>query len=963
MAPQPTKLKMDKTNQNTTNTPPIIDINNSFKFHYQNIFETFDSSEQGLDGNEAAYRLKKYGLNQITGKPNHPIWLELLHQFTDPLTLLLIAATLIAFFTGNSTDAWIILVVIALNSTISFFQTYKAEKAIEALRKIISPQARVYRNKQQILVDTAKIVPGDVIILNEGDTIPADAIVFHSNELETSEAILTGESYPISKLPYNAYEKGNLTEIENIIFTGTTISRGNAKALVIKTGMASEFGKIANLTQETTHDQTPLEKEIHQIGVFAAKITLTIVAIIFAYEYIFHQRSLIDTILFAASIAVAAVPEGLPAVITIAMAVSVQKLSQKNAIIRQLSSIETLGCTSVICTDKTGTLTKNEMTVTDVLIDDFFIKFQGVGYAPQGKFQIYTANNETIELDQINLDSEFGRHNPGITASIRWLSLCASLCNNSAIQHKDGNYSILGDPTEGSILVMARKLHADPVHNEDMVEIHELPFDSDRKIMTKIFQDKRHNKFYVFSKGAPDQLIPQCDQRLYHGKTTILTKGVKEEMLSMNEKFNEDALRTIALAYKEITAAQLQEILDMTDFKEKINILEKKLVYIGIAGMMDPPREDVAESIRLTKIAGIKTYIVTGDHGFTTAAIAKQIGLISDQHPYEIITGDQLDNMPDEEIQHKFTNKHLDLIFARSKPEHKLRIVSLLKANGEIVAVTGDGVNDAPALKRADIGIAMGISGSDVSKEAANIVLMDDSYSTIVTAIREGRVIFSNLKKFIYYIFSSNIAEVMTIFFCLLAGLGSPLTAALILTINFVTDLFPALALAAEPAGKHIMENPPRSKDEKILKPSFIRKILITGLEISIVMVGLYAYKLFTGGWIYGQSIPVELANQAASISFVAMVVIQITNSFNAKTEHESVFRINPLNNLKLIFANIFSILIAVAVVEFAPLQAFFHTAGLSPIDWAMVISSCLLITLLIELNKYLSRKKHKLNA
>ena len=605
------------------------------------------------------------------------------------------------------------------------------------------------------------------------------------------------------------------------------------------------------------------------------------------------------------------------------------------------------------------------MTVTDVLIDDFFVKFQGVGYAPQGKFKIYTNNEEVIELDQDHITGEFSKQNPGIAASLKWLGLCALLCNNSALQFKNGKYSILGDPTEGSLLVMAKKMNCSSESEmaEQLIEIHELPFDSDRKIMTKIYQDKRHGKYYVFSKGAPDQLIPQCDQRLHHGKITILTKGVKEELLGFNEKFNEDSLRTLALAYKEITATQLQEVLALNNFQEKINLIEKKLVYIGIAGMIDPPREEVAESVRLTKIAGIKTYIITGDHGYTASAIAKQIGLISDKHPYEIITGEQLEKMADQEIRQKFSDKHLDIIFARTKPEHKLRLVSLLKENGEIVAVTGDGVNDAPALKRADIGVAMGISGSDVSKEAANIVLLDDSYATIVVAIKEGRVIFSNLKKFIYYIFSSNIAEVITIFFCLVAGLGSPLSAVLILTINFVTELFPALALEAEPPEKHIMEKAPRRPEEKILKPSFIRKILITGLEISIMMIGLYAYKLFANGWVYGQSIPVEIANQAASITFVAMVIIQITNSFNAKTEHESIFSINPFNNLKLIFANLSSVLIAIAIVQLAPLQVFFHTAGLNWIDWLLVIGACLLITITLEINKYLIRKKLPLHA
>jgi Ca2+-transporting ATPase len=940
----------------------MADQNN---YAYHNIFDSLDSSEHGLDSNEAAFRLKKYGPNQIIVTKQKSIIISFLEEFRDPMMMLLIFATFFAFFSGDKTDAIIILIVLILNGTISFIQKYKAEKAVEALKKMVSPSARVLRNRQQILIPTNQIVPGDIIIVNEGDTIPADAIVFLANELESSEAILTGESTPIRKLAYDSNEKGNMTTVDNIIFTGTTIARGNAKALVIKTGMESEFGKIANLTQQTKKDSTPLEKEIHKLGILAGQITLIIIAIIFVFELLVHRRPIVDNILFATSIAVAAVPEGLPAVITIALALGVQRLSRKNAIIKQLSSVETLGATTVICTDKTGTLTKNEMVVTEALIDDFYVKFSGIGYEPKGKYQIFTNKDDTFEITNNQITAEFIHKHNSLANPLRWMSLCATLCNNANLSDKDGVHKVLGDPTEGGLLSMGYKINlsVEQEAQENWQEVHELPFDSTRKMMSKIFLDRKQNKYYVFSKGAPENIIHASDQRLHLGRLNILTKGVKEELMSINEKFNENALRTIGLAYKEISAHELANIINQKEFDSKVNAIEKKLTFIGIAGLSDPPRPEIKEAVHLTQVAGIRSYIITGDNGFTTAAIAKQVGLINDKKPYEIINGNDLENISDQELKSKFSNHNLDIIFARSKPEHKLRLVSLLKEINEVVAVTGDGVNDAPALKRADIGVAMGITGSDVSKEAANMVLMDDSFSTIVTAIEEGRVIFANLKKFIFYIFSSNIGEVFTIFLALIIGLEAPLSAILILTINFATDLFPALALGVEPAEKNIMKLPPRQADQKLMTTKFLHRILFTGCVIGLLVLLLYISRLILGGWTYGQAIDKNLYLQASSLAFIAMVMFQVTNSFNAKTENDSIFKANFFNNPKLIWANLSSVIIAVIIVELPFLQTFFRTSSLSLIDWGLILAGCILITIILELEKYQNRRKNVHNT
>lgn len=928
---------------------------------YQNIFETFDSSEHGLDTNEANYRLKKYGQNEIARKKAQPILIRFLKEYQDPMMLLLILATVVAVFSGDLTDAVVIGLVLLINGLISFIQKYKAEKAVEALRKLVSPQTRVLRNHQQNLINTAELVPGDIIILEEGDSIAADAVIFQSNEFEVSEAILTGESFPVSKEAFDYKAKGEFTTINNLVFMGTSVSRGNAKAIVTKTGMETEFGKIADLTQETKQDDTPLEKEMNKIGAFSAKLTLVIAVLIFAFEYIVHQRGLVNNLLFVSSIAVAAVPEGLLAVITIALALGVQRLSAKKAIVKQLSSVETLGATTVICTDKTGTLTKNEMTVSKGYFDDYLIEFQGIGYDPKGKIIITNNKEEVIELFSSDITPEFQKKNPAIGIGLKYLSLASQLCNNSSLTFKNNHYGIIGDPTEGGLLVMSKKINSgqEISWSESLEEIHELPFDSRRKIMSKIFFDKKTSKYFVFTKGAPDLLLNHCDERLHGGKNVILTKNIKTDLLKINEEFNQNALRTIALAYREIPAKHLEEIINLKDFNQKTVLVEKKLTFIGLAGLSDPPREDVEAAIKLTKQAGLKSYIITGDHGFTTAAIAKKIGLIEEGKPYQIITGADLDNMSDQELQSLFKKPELDIIFSRSKPEQKLRIVSLLKANNEIVAVTGDGVNDAPALKRADIGVAMGISGSDVSKETANMVLMDDSYSTIITAIKEGRTIFNNLKKFIFYIFSSNIGEVFTIFISLVIGLESPLTAVLILTINLATDLLPALALGIEPSEKDIMEKPPRSTSEKVMNKQMIKRIMATGSLIGIIMIGLYLYKLFTNNWNFGSTISGTLLTEISSIIFITMVFIQVANSFNAKFENKSIFRNNPFNNSKLLLANLISIVIAISIVEIPFLQNIFQTTSIQIHDWLIIISCCILFTFITEFSKIIFTKKN----
>lgn len=939
--------------------------NSQKNFQFQDIFETFESSEKGLDLNEVTFRQKKYGPNRLEIHKKKPLIIQIAEEFKDVMVIILILAATFALITHEVTDAIIIYAVVLINGLIGFIQKTKAEKAIEALQKMVSPMARVLRNHHQINIPTEEVVPGDILILNEGDSISADAILFESNELQTSEAVLTGESTPVSKLAFAAYEKGALSQEVNILFTGTSVTHGNGKALVIKTGKDTEFGKIASLTQQTKKDLSPLEKEIKQIGLFTAKVTLGITSIILISQIFFSKNTLVETILFAVSIAVAAVPEGLPATITIALALGVQRLARKNAIMRQLSSVETLGSTTVICSDKTGTLTKNEMTVKVAYIDDLYLSFEGAGYQPLGKISIINKKSEQFDYDSTLNQTDNLRHyiqaDPNSGHALEMASLVSIFCNNSELINQHDQLKLLGDPTEGALLTMAEKIGFSKEHlSQNFQKVFEIPFDSDRKLMTQIIQNLQSGKYYVLVKGAPEKVLEICDQRMSRGKASILTKSVKSELTDLNEELATQAYRTIGLAFKELPAKHIQEILDLTNHQDKISKLENKLVLIGLTGIIDPPRPEVKAAVQLTHHAGIRTYILTGDHGLTASAIAKQLGLVSDKRDFEVITGEQLSALDDQELKKKLSNKKLDIIFARINPFDKLRIVSALKELGEVVAVTGDGVNDAPALKRADIGIAMGITGTDVTKQAANMVLADDSFSSIVSAIKEGRTIYENLKKFIFYIFSSNIGEVFTIFISIIIGLPAPLTAALILTINLATDLFPALALGVEKSENNIMDQPPRDPTAKIMNKNFIGRFVFIGCSIGIIMVSLYAYKLFSSGWVYGQPIGENLFRQASSITFAAMVLIQITNAFNAKSSTNSIIHSRPFDNPRLLLALLSSLVIGLAVVELPFLQHYFETASLSLFDWLLIAASSLLIIFIEEIRKLIVRSKLK---
>ncbi|MEK9133073.1 MAG: HAD-IC family P-type ATPase, partial [Patescibacteria group bacterium] len=778
------------------------------------------SQISGLSSSEVAIRLQKFGPNVIEGKKRTPLIVQFLKQFSDLLVIILMVASGFAYFADERIDATMILAIVFINATIGFVQEFKAEKAIEALRKLLAPRARVLRDGIEKMINGKDLVPGDIVILNEGDKIGADGELFEENELRIDEAILTGESVPVKK------DIGKNKQI----FMGTQVAHGTAKALVIQTGMRTSFGKIATLTTETKKDLTPLQKELRHIGAFVGKITIVISLILFLIGIFVQGRAIIETLLFAVSVAVAAVPEGLPATITVALALGVQRMARKNAIVKQLSSVETLGSTTVICSDKTGTLTKNEMTVQEMLIDKYDINVHGVGYEPEGNFSIHNNSlkdpSAYFEYEKKDV-GDLAFKNPNFYEHFELFLRAIGLCNNARLSdnNKEERWQILGDPTEGALITAVEKagFSAGHIHQKHKRSF-EMPFDSVRKLMSVVAKNSDNDDLMVYVKGAPDSLLPLCTQVFKDGKTVPMDEKTKDELLQRNELMANKALRTIAVAYKKIKTVK-------TKYTEEE--LESDLIFLGIVAMMDPPREDVKEAVKLTHKAGIRVFIITGDHGLTAHAVAKELG-ITKSHGVNIVTGEMLNKMSDEKLTHLVAPGQ-ETIFARVSPEHKLRVVEALKRHGEVVAVTGDGVNDAPALKRADIGVAMGITGTDVSKEAANMVLTDDSFGTIVSAIIEGRTIYENMKKFIYYIFSSNIGELLAIFSTILIGLPAPLTAVFILIINTLTDVFPALALGVEPVKQEILNKPPRKPDSKIMEWPFIRRYLVSGIWIGVV--------------------------------------------------------------------------------------------------------------------------------
>lgn len=888
---------------------------------FEKVLDNLHTNKEGLTDAEVKDLLLAYGPNEITKDKEFSKLKAFLGQFTDLMVIILIMASAVSFFLGEKVDAVVIFGIVILNAIIGFIQEFKAEKSIEALQNMVSPKARVVRNGVESIINAKFLVPGDIIILEEGDKIPADARIIEEYGLNTDESSLTGESLPQKKFIHSIKYNKTINDQKNMVFMGTSVSHGNARAVVTCTGKNTEFGKIAKLTTNIKLQVSPLQKELFKIGKFIAKATFILVLLVFIGG-VLSGGSLFDMFFFSISMAVAAVPEGLPATVTIALALGVTRMARKNAIIRKLSSVETLGCTTIICSDKTGTLTKNQMTVTNAYANNMTINVGGIGYDPVGNI---TNNGKKLTHDELD--------------EYELLFNIATLTNNAQLVKKSA-WDILGDPTEGALLVAARKLGIDhKALKTQYPKLHEIPFDSNRKRMITVHKHDGYN--YAYMKGAFDEVIELCDKISINGKELKLTKSEKDKLIKRNLELSLDGERVLACAMKKIG----------NDFDVKV--IEKSMTFVGLIGMIDPPRLGVKEAVTLAHKAGIRVIVITGDFGVTAKAIAKQVGIATDAT--KIITGVELDKLSDKELSIELKG---DVLFARVSPEHKLRIVNLLEDEDEVVAVTGDGVNDAPALKRASIGIAMGISGTDVSKEASNMVLSDDSFVSIISAIREGRTIYDNLKKFIAYILSSNIGELVTVLTALIIGFPLPLLAIQILLIDLGTDVLPSLALGVESGEKDIMERKPRNRKENIMNKDMFQRLLTVGFVLGFGSLFLFYYTLKGFGIsAFGFVADNSLAyTKATTMVFVSLIIFQMINVFNCRSERKSAFKV-PIDNKFLVYSILSSILITIIFIYTPFFNRILHTAPLNVFDWTMILLVGSTINLADELRKYIKRR------
>lgn len=873
----------------------------------------------GLSDPEAKKRLQEFGRNQLQEKKaTRPITI-FLEQFQDFIIWVLIGAALISGFLQEWIDALAIIAIVIINAILGFIQEYRAEKSLAALKKLASPTSRVIRGGQHSIIPSGELVPGDLIELEAGDNVPADSrLIWLTANFSVHEASLTGESTPVLKTVHSLEEKEvPLADRANMVYLGTSISFGKARALVTGTGMQTELGKIAGMIQEIERQATPLQRKLEAFGKWIVYLCFALVAMVFALGLLRGEKVL-DMFLTAVSLAVAAIPEGLPAVVTIALALGVQRMVRRHALIRKLPSVETLGCATVICSDKTGTLTKNEMTVQAIYTGGSLFRVTGIGYEPSGEFL----------LDNIPTSPE---EHPALSETLR----CAVLCNSAQLVQNNGGYKIVGDPTEGALLTVAAK--ADIWKNrleEKIIFVEEIPFDSERKKMTVV---REHNgKLIAFVKGAPDILIDDCTALFERSGTRTISPEDRKAILASNSALADQAMRVLAVAYRIFDAAP-------ADYEPKH--IENNLTFAGLIAMIDPPREEVKVAIEECKHAGIKTVMITGDHKNTAVAIARQLGFFKEDSI--ALSGEELDKLGDAEFSSEVERVP---VYARVSPEHKLRIVRAWRKRGEIVAMTGDGVNDAPAVKEADIGVAMGITGTDVTKEVSDMVITDDNFASIVAAVEEGRGIYSNIQKFIHYLLSCNAGEILVMFVSSLAGWPVPLLPIQILWVNLVTDGLPALALGVDPVDPKIMDRPPRKPQEAVVTRNRAYVMLLQGAFIAVCSLAAFHF-------VY--CIEKEGIERARTAAFIVLAVSQLFHSFNCRSMTESLFRIGIFTNAKLILACGVSFILQMAVVYIPPLQTIFKTQPLGVFDWLLVVLISSFPLWAMEIVKAANRKVH----
>lgn len=840
----------------------------------------------GLTEKEAVRKLKEHGLNAITHKKKISPLKILFEQFTDIMIIILLISTAISAFMGEITEAVTIIAIVVVNAILGFVQEFRTEKTLEALKQLAAPTANVIRGGRVTSIPAEEVVPGDLILLEAGDRVPADAEIVESSSLQIDESLLTGESVPVEKV-----KKASA-------YMGTIVTGGRGKALVHSTGMNTEMGHIADMIQNIEEDQTPLQKKLEHLGKLIAIGCLIICAVV-AGTGVLRGEDLFVMLLAGISLAVAAVPEGLPAIVTISLALGVQRMLKRNALIRKLPAVETLGCASVICSDKTGTLTENRMTVRKIYSGGIMTEVEGSSLSTEGAFKV---RGRTVK--------------PGESAPLKLALEIGALCNNAILEKSEesGSRGILelsGDPTEGALLVAAAKAGMMPQALEkEYSRVFELPFDSDRKCMSVICKNKKSESF-IYVKGAPDVIIKKCKSIYTKNGIVDLTNADAGKILHTNDQMAGEALRVLGVAFRRLGTASGGSV-----------ELEKDLVFVGLVGMIDPPRKEAADAVRVCRLAGIKPVMITGDHKITAAAIAKELDIC--QSESETLTGDDIEKLGEKGLERAAPNVS---VYARVSPKHKLMIVRALKKLGHVVAMTGDGVNDAPALKEADIGVAMGITGTDVTKEASSMILLDDNFATIVAAVEEGRVIFNNIRKFIRYLLACNIGEVLTMFIGMLIGLPIPLLPIQILWVNLVTDGLPAIALGLDPPARDVMLKKPRGQDESIFSHGLLALILFRGGLIGFCTLAVFTTVMSVSGSV----------DSARTAAFAILVITQLIHVFECKSETKSIFEIPLFNNILLVLAVLLSLVTTMAVLYIPFLQVIFNTVPLTMDEWIII--------------------------
>ena len=872
--------------------------------------------ETGLTEDEVKQRRKQFGFNELDEGEKQSALLLFFSQFKDFMVLVLLGATLISGLLGEYMDAIAIIAIVIINGLLGFFQERKAEKSLAALKELSAPQVSVLRNGEWVKIASKEVVVGDIIRFSSGDRIGADIRIIESNSLEIEESALTGESLPVSKSTGEIRgEDVGIGDMENMAFMGTLVTRGSGIGIVVAIGMKTAMGQIADLLQKAESMTTPLQRRLEQLGKILITVALLLTVLV-VIAGVARGHDIYTMFLAGVSLAVAAIPEGLPAIVTVALSLGVQRMIKQKAIVRKLPAVETLGCASVICSDKTGTMTQNKMTVTHLWSGGSQWRVDGTGYEPMGSF--YKGDQQIV---------------PANEKALQQLLMFGMLCNHAEVKQKDDEYVIDGDPTEGALLVASMKagFNRSQLLNQYQI-VKEFPFDSARKMMSVVVKDHQGKQFIV-TKGAPDVLLGNCSSILWDGRRQIMSGEGAGKIQHAIEGLASQALRTIAIGYKEISERTI-----IMHEREA----EKDLVFIGLQGMIDPPRPEVKQAVKECKDAGIKTVMITGDHVITAKAIATQLGILSNKS--KVLDGQALSKMSVDELEDVVEDVS---VFARVSPEHKLKIVKAFQNKGHIVAMTGDGVNDAPAIKAADIGVAMGITGTDVAKEASALVLLDDNFATIKAAIKEGRNIYENIRKFIRYLLASNVGEILVMLFAMLLGYPLPLVPIQILWVNLVTDGLPAMALGLDQPEGDVMKRNPRNPREGVFARGLGWKVVSRGFLIGAVtlIAFIIAYR----------SHPDQL-EYAQTIAFATLVLAQLIHVFDCRSER-SIFARNPFGNMYLVWAVISSLLLLFVVIYYPPLQPIFHTVPVDGHDWPMVIGLASVPTFLLA-GSFLARKR-----